>query len=85
MEVARRAYQARSPMAWLGDITEDVEIRFDVCSTVDLRVLARQLSQQQEGRWHLPDEDASTLAGLILFESRTIPSPGQEFRFHDLL
>jgi len=34
--------------------------------------------------WHLPDEDASTLAGLVLFESRTIPSPGQEFRFHDI-
>ena len=34
--------------------------------------------------WHLPDEDASTVAGLVLFESRTIPNPGQEFRFHDI-
>jgi Mg2+/Co2+ transporter CorB len=24
------------------------------------------------------------VAGLVLFESRTIPSPGQEFRFHDI-
>jgi Mg2+/Co2+ transporter CorB len=34
--------------------------------------------------WQLPDEDASTLAGLLLVESRTIPSSGQEFRFHDI-
>ena len=34
--------------------------------------------------WQLTDEDASTLAGLLLVESRTIPSSGQEFRFHDI-
>ncbi|MEC7236995.1 MAG: transporter associated domain-containing protein, partial [Pseudomonadota bacterium] len=34
--------------------------------------------------WQLPDEDAATIAGLVLFESRTIPRPGQEFRFHDI-
>ena len=34
--------------------------------------------------WQLPDEDASTIAGLVLYESRTIPRPGQEFRFHDI-
>ena len=32
----------------------------------------------------LPDEEASTIAGLVMFESRSIPSPGQEFRFHNL-
>ena len=32
----------------------------------------------------LPDEEASTIAGLVMYESRSIPSPGQEFRFHKL-
>ena len=32
----------------------------------------------------LPDDEASTIAGLVMFESRSIPSPGQEFRFHNL-
>ena len=32
----------------------------------------------------LPDEEASTIAGLVMYESRSIPSPGQEFRFHRL-
>ena len=32
----------------------------------------------------LPDEEASTIAGLVIHESRTIPLPGQEFRFHNL-
>ena len=32
----------------------------------------------------LPDEEASTIAGLVMYESRSIPLPGQEFRFHNL-
>ena len=34
--------------------------------------------------FNLPDDDASTLAGLVLNESRTIPLPGQEFRFYQV-
>ena len=32
--------------------------------------------------WNLPDEDASTIAGLILHEARIIPNVGQEFIFY---
>ena len=32
----------------------------------------------------LPDVEASTIAGLVMYESRSIPLPGQEFRFHNL-
>ena len=32
----------------------------------------------------LPDEEASTIAGLVIHESRTIPLVGQEFIFHNL-
>ena len=49
---------------------------------VDGNVTIRDLNRTLG--WQLPDEDASTVAGLVLFESRTIPNPGQEFRFHDI-
>ena len=32
----------------------------------------------------LPDNEASTIAGLVIHESRSIPSAGQEFRFHNI-
>ncbi|NMM44903.1 HlyC/CorC family transporter [Rhodospirillaceae bacterium KN72] len=43
---------------------------------VTLRTLARDLD------WSLPDDDAATLAGLVLHEARLIPDPGQVFLFH---
>ncbi|MBV9590774.1 MAG: HlyC/CorC family transporter [Hyphomicrobiales bacterium] len=32
--------------------------------------------------WRLPDEDATTVAGLVIHESQTIPDAGQAFTFH---
>ncbi|NIY76521.1 HlyC/CorC family transporter [Thalassospira sp. HF15] len=32
--------------------------------------------------WRLPDEEAATVAGLLLYETRRIPDVGQQFRFH---
>ena len=32
--------------------------------------------------WNLPDEEATTLAGLIIHEARTIPEVGQRFAFY---
>lgn len=32
--------------------------------------------------WGLPDDDAVTMAGLVIHESQTIPEPGQVFSFH---
>ncbi|MAZ35412.1 MAG: hypothetical protein CMO06_19920 [Thalassospira sp.] len=34
--------------------------------------------------WRLPDEEAATVAGLLLYETRRIPDVGQQFRFHGL-
>lgn len=33
--------------------------------------------------WELPDDDATTVAGLVIFEAETIPEVGQSFEFHD--
>jgi len=48
---------------------------------VDGTVTIRDLNREYD--WGLPDEEYSTIAGLILYESQTIPEVGQSFMFHD--
>ena len=48
---------------------------------IDGAVTLRDLNREFE--WGLPDDKATTLAGLVLYESRMIPGPGQKFIFHD--
>ena len=62
----------------LAGLTPQADGSWLIDGSVTIRDLNRTLG------WYLPDEDASTVAGLVLFESRTIPNPGQEFRFHDI-
>lgn len=45
--------------------------------TVTVRELNRQFN------WRLPEEEAATIAGLVIREARIIPEPGQRFTFHD--
>jgi Mg2+/Co2+ transporter CorB len=47
---------------------------------IDGSVTLRDLNREFD--WALPDEKASTIAGLVLYEARTIPEPGQKFLFH---
>lgn len=47
---------------------------------VDGKVTLRDLSRDMG--WNMPDEDYSTVAGLLLYESQRIPSVGQSFTFH---
>lgn len=47
---------------------------------VDGKVTIRDLNRDLG--WNMPDEDYSTVAGLLLFESQRIPSVGQSFNFH---
>ncbi len=44
---------------------------------VTIRDLNRELD------WNLPDENAATIAGLLLHEVRAIPEVGQKFLFHE--
>lgn len=34
--------------------------------------------------WELPDDEAVTIAGLVIHEAQTIPEAGQVFRFHEV-
>jgi Mg2+/Co2+ transporter CorB len=49
---------------------------FNVDGTVTMRDLNRAM------RWKLPDDEATTLAGLVIHEARMIPDPGQTFTFY---
>ncbi|NCO21857.1 MAG: HlyC/CorC family transporter [Rhodobacterales bacterium] len=40
----------------------------------------RDLNRATE--WSLPDEEANTIAGLVIHEAQTIPTQGQVFSFH---
>ncbi len=48
---------------------------------VDGTVTIRDINRAYE--WNLPDKDYSTIAGLILYESKTVPESGQSFIFHN--
>jgi Mg2+/Co2+ transporter CorB len=71
----------------VGDITDEHDVAVagvhpqeDGDYVVDGGVTIRDLNRQFE--WRLPDGQASTIAGLLLHESRQIPNVGQVFRFH---
>ncbi|SMF33338.1 Mg2+ and Co2+ transporter CorB, contains DUF21, CBS pair, and CorC-HlyC domains [Tistlia consotensis] len=71
----------------VGEISDEhdvkvagVEILSDGGAIVHGTVTLRDLNRHSG--WRLPDEEASTVAGLILHEARCIPEIGQRFAFH---
>lgn len=49
---------------------------YNVDGVTPIRDLNRELG------WNLPDEEATTIAGLVINEARMIPEAGQVFSFH---
>jgi Mg2+/Co2+ transporter CorB len=47
---------------------------------VDGGTTIRDLNRETD--WNLPDEEANTIAGLVIHEAQTIPTAGQVFSFH---
>lgn len=47
---------------------------------IDGAMTIRDLNRAQD--WSLPDEEANTIAGLVIHEAQTIPNEGQVFHFH---
>ncbi len=71
----------------VGDISDehDVDIpgvrpQLDGSFHVDGSVPIRDLNRAMD--WNLPDEHATTIAGLVIHEARSIPEIGQSFTFH---
>jgi Mg2+/Co2+ transporter CorB len=63
--------------------THEAAIRPQADGTVNVdgTVAIRDLNRQMD--WNLPDEEATTIAGLVIHEAQTIPEPGQVFTFYD--
>jgi Mg2+/Co2+ transporter CorB len=71
----------------VGDITDEHDVPLpgvrpqpDGSVNVDGNVPIRDLNRVMD--WHLPDDEATTVAGLVIHEARSIPEPGQTFTFH---
>jgi Mg2+/Co2+ transporter CorB len=59
---------------------EGVRKQPDGSVNVDGVVTIRELNRAMD--WTLPDDDAVTIAGLVIHEAQAIPDPGQTFIFH---
>ncbi len=71
----------------VGEIADEHDIELqgvrpqpDGSVNVDGSVPIRDLNRAMD--WNLPDEEATTIAGLVIHEARIIPEPGQAFTFH---
>ena len=68
----------------VGDIADEHDIvvpgvrpQPDGSVNVDGAVPIRDLNRAMD--WNLPDEEATTIAGLVIHEARSIPEPGQTY------
>jgi len=71
----------------VGDITDEHDVAMpgvrrqpDGSINVDGAVPIRDLNRVMD--WNLPDDEATTVAGLVIHEARSIPDVGQSFTFH---
>ena len=71
----------------VGDITDEHDLNLpgvwpqpDGSVHVEGSVPIRDLNRAME--WNLPDEQATTIAGLVIHEARSIPDVGQTFTFY---
>jgi Mg2+/Co2+ transporter CorB len=71
----------------VGDISDEQDIPVpgvrpqpDGSVNVDGAVPVRDLNRVMD--WKLPDNEATTIAGLVIHEARSIPEVGQSFTFH---
>ncbi len=71
----------------VGDITDEHDVAMpgvrrqpDGSVIVEGAVPIRDLNRVMD--WNLPDSEATTIAGLVIHEARSIPEVGQSFTFH---
>src|SRR5947207_11323313 len=71
----------------VGDISDEHDITVSGCKpqpdgsvVLDGAVPIRDLNRLVD--WSLPEEEATTIAGLVKHEARAIPEAGQSFTFH---
>jgi Mg2+/Co2+ transporter CorB len=71
----------------VGDIRDEHDVAVqgmrkqrDGSVVADGATTIRELNRAMD--WNLPDDEAATVAGLVIHEARSIPEPRQTFSFH---
>jgi len=71
----------------VGQISDEHDIpdagirpQFDGTLNVDGSIPVRDLNRHMD--WQLPEDEATTIAGLVIHEAQTIPEQGQVFNFY---
>lgn len=71
----------------VGQISDEFDVveagirpQSDGTVNVDGTIPIRDLNRHMD--WDLPDDEATTIAGLVIHEAQTIPEPGQAFTFY---
>lgn len=73
----------------VGDITDEFDVVLKESALkraengdylVEGAMTIRDLNRAMD--WNLPDDEANTIAGLVIHEAQTIPNEGQAFSFH---
>ncbi|MEP5151590.1 transporter associated domain-containing protein, partial [Planktotalea sp.] len=72
----------------VGEITDEFDLEEDAALApdeeghyaIDGAMTIRDLNRAVD--WSLPDEEANTVAGLVIHEAQMIPTQGQVFSFH---
>ena len=71
----------------VGDITDEHDVPVqgvralpDGSINVDGAVPVRDINRAMD--WNIPEDEATTIAGVVIHEARSIPEPGQSFTFH---
>ncbi|WP_432450167.1 HlyC/CorC family transporter [Aliiroseovarius marinus] len=74
----------------VGEITDEFDMQSDHeikrlqdgAYVVEGHVTIRDLNRAND--WSLPDDEANTIAGLVIHEAQMIPNEGQVFSFHGM-
>ncbi|MFN3644083.1 MAG: HlyC/CorC family transporter [Gemmobacter sp.] len=72
----------------VGDITDEFDVTGEAAPKrneagdyiIDGAMSIRDINRALD--WNLPDDEANTVAGLVIHEAQTIPNEGQVFSFH---
>ena len=62
------------------DLPQGIRQQPDGSYNIDGWTPIREINRELD--WDLPDDDATTIAGLVINEAQTIPDLGQKFSFH---
>ena len=78
LETVRKAAER-----WLK-VATDAYFKPDPKKVAEIDRMLADLHNDIEFFKNLPDDEATTIAGLVIHEARLIPEPGEQFEFHDV-